>query len=395
MQSAAVSHMCRLAMVFRVFGLLLALALATSAASAHRIDLSAARGMLVGDTFTFAIRMAAPDAARNLPHSAREVPFDRAHFDALRPYIVAFAADGWEVRTDGNVAPPLRTEVAWLSGDQIGFRLSFLRLGARKIALRARHLATDPTDQRELVSIAGADGATKIETVLSRDDPVLEFEVSAMGEIEERRGTKGERLERTAAGSASGRKPERSAVGSFVWQGVQHIWTGYDHLLFLFSLLVVCRRFRSIVSIVSCFTLAHSVTLAIATLGLVRVSSAITEPAIAATIVFVAVENLVRRGEEPRGRWAVTFLFGLIHGFGFATVLRDLGVGDNGASIAVPLFAFNVGVELGQVSIAAAVLPLLWYWRKNATFVRIGVPVLSSIAAAAGVFWFLQRTAFA
>src|SRR5205085_1947385 len=117
--------------------------------------------------------------------------------------------------------------------------------------------------------------------------------------------------------------------------------------------------------------------------------------AIAASIVFVGAENLWRRGEEPRGRWALTFAFGLIHGFGFATVLRDLGVGRNGQGIAMPLFSFNLGVEVGQVAIAAVVLPIVWRLRKNEAFVRHGVPNLSALVALAGLYWFLQRTIIA
>src|SRR5205814_834975 len=107
---------------------------------------------------------------------------------------------------------------------------------------------------------------------------------------------------------------------------------------------------------------------------IVNLPSRITEPAIAASIVFVGVENLVRRGTEPPGRWALTFAFGLIHGFGFASVLRELGVGENGSGIAMPLFTFNAGVELGQVAIAAIVLPVVWRLRKNQKFVSFGVP---------------------
>jgi hypothetical protein len=159
--------------------------------------------------------------------------------------------------------------------------------------------------------------------------------------------------------------------------------------------LVVCRSFRSIVAIISCFTLAHSLTLALATLQIVNFSSRLTEPAIAASIVFVGLENLVRGGDEPRGRWALTFAFGLIHGFGFASVLRDLGVGQHGDSVVVPLFTFNLGVELGQIAVAAVVLPLIWYVRKSDRFVRVGVPALSAIVAAAGTYWLIERTILA
>jgi hydrogenase/urease accessory protein HupE len=181
----------------------------------------------------------------------------------------------------------------------------------------------------------------------------------------------------------------------FLRLGIEHIWTGYDHLLFLFALLVVCRTFRSIVTIISCFTLAHSLTLALATLNVINIPSRITEPAIAASIVFVGVENLLRGGDEPRGRWALTFAFGLIHGFGFASVLRDLGVGGRDHGIGMPLFTFNLGVEIGQIVIAAIVLPLIWRLRKNEAFVHRGVPLLSAAVAVAGLYWLVERTILA
>mgnify|MGYP001546897495 CR=1 FL=1 len=220
-----------------------------------------------------------------------------------------------------------------------------------------------------------------------------------------------------AAGAAAAPAPERPAAaenpiidtlgppaaappagagrfGAFFRLGLAHIWTGYDHLLFLLGLLIVCRRFAAIAAIITCFTLAHSLTLALATLGLVEVSSRLTEPAIAATIVFVGVENLLRRGAEPHGRWAVTFAFGLLHGFGFASVLRDLGLGTPGRSLALPLFAFNLGVETGQIGIAALVLPVIWRLRRNAAFVRRGIPLLSGAIALAGLYWFVERILF-
>src|SRR4030095_11994348 len=101
---------------------------------------------------------------------------------------------------------------------------------------------------------------------------------------------------------------------------------------------------------------------------IVHLPSRLVEPAIAASIVFVGVENLWRRGDEPRGRWALTFAFGLIHGFGFASVLRDLGVGAGAQGIVMPLFTFNLGVELGQVAIASVVLPIVWQLRKTEGF---------------------------
>jgi hydrogenase/urease accessory protein HupE len=148
------------------------------------------------------------------------------------------------------------------------------------------------------------------------------------------------------------------------------------------------------VAIISCFTLGHSITLAAATLDWVNLPARYTEPLIAASIVYVGLENLWRRGAEPRGRWAVTFVFGLIHGFGFASVLRDLGVGQGGSGLLLPLFSFNLGVELGQIAVAAVALPLIWRLRKNEKFLQRGVPALSALVAAAGLYWLLERTIF-
>lgn len=186
-----------------------------------------------------------------------------------------------------------------------------------------------------------------------------------------------------------------SVVAPFVRLGVEHIWTGYDHLLFLLALLAVCASFRASVRVISCFTLGHSLTLALATLDWVNLPARLAEPLIAASIVYVGVENLLRRGAEPRGRGALTFGFGLIHGFGFASVLRELGVGVNGSALTLPLFSFNLGVELGQIAIAAVVLPLLWQLRKWEWFLRRGVPAISALVALAGLYWLVARTLLA
>ena len=177
---------------------------------------------------------------------------------------------------------------------------------------------------------------------------------------------------------------------SFFWLGVTHIITGYDHLLFLFALLFVTPTLRSAALIITSFTIAHSITLGAATLNWVNVDSRYTEPMIAVTIVYVGVENLIRRG-APRGRWLLTFAFGLIHGFGFASVLRELGVSAATTGIAVPLFSFNLGVETGQIAIAAVILPIILALRTRPLFVRRWVPALSALIIALGVFWFVQR----
>jgi len=188
-------------------------------------------------------------------------------------------------------------------------------------------------------------------------------------------------------------QPRVSTFTDFLKLGVEHIWTGYDHILFLLALLIVCRDFKSALQVVTFFTVAHSITLAFATLNLVSVSSRVTEPAIAASIVYVGVENFVRR-EGPKGRWLITFLFGLIHGLGFASVLRDLGVASSTTGVAVPLVAFNLGVEMGQIVIAAILLPIIWKLQSWKAFLQWGVPACSAAVTAAGGYWLVQRVFF-
>jgi len=293
---------------------------------------------------------------------------------SLQPAFAAIAPSLWAVRAGEQPLLPLSASAVLAPGDNVNFAVRFSRPPSATVALRASRLNALPPGHRQFVIVTDPAGTVLAKKLLSAKDDTIEFPVPAVGVAPE--------------------APAPTFFG-FIRLGVEHIWTGYDHLLFLFALLMVCRTFRSIVAIISCFTLAHSLTLALATLNIVNLPSRITEPAIAASIVFVGIENLVRRGAEPRGRWALTFAFGLIHGFGFASVLRDLGVGDHGQSIAVPLFTFNLGVELGQITIAVIVLPLIWKLRKSERFVHRGVPALSACVAIAGQYWLLQRTIFA
>ena len=140
--------------------------------------------------------------------------------------------------------------------------------------------------------------------------------------------------------------------------GVRHILTGYDHLLFLAGVLVVLRTWRDVIRTITAFTLAHSITLALATTGLVAAPGRVVEPLIAASIVVVGIENLIRSVQGSR--WRMTFGFGLVHGLGFASALRDVGIGTTGGAIALPLAGFNLGVELGQIAVAAILVPLFW-----------------------------------
>jgi HupE / UreJ protein len=175
--------------------------------------------------------------------------------------------------------------------------------------------------------------------------------------------------------------------------GMEHIFGGYDHLSFLFGLMLVAagrglsRGARYTLGIVTAFTVAHSVTLICAGLGIVRLPSHLVEPAIALSIAYVAAENLIVA--EPRHRWLLTFGFGLIHGFGFASVLQEIGLPPSG--VIPSLISFNVGVELGQLCVVAAVAPLLLWLVPRlglARQVRLGGSVILLLLS---TFWFFER----
>lgn len=172
----------------------------------------------------------------------------------------------------------------------------------------------------------------------------------------------------------------------FVLLGVEHIFTGYDHLLFLFGLLLVGRGLRDLVLIVTSFTVAHSLTLALATLGWLHPSGRLIEAAIALSIAYVGLENLLVR--EVRHRWRLTFAFGLVHGFGFASVLQEMELPRSG--LAVSLLTFNLGVELGQVAIVAALWPLLRLLQRSPHRVLV-TRLASSLIVAMGLYWLQQR----
>jgi hydrogenase/urease accessory protein HupE len=176
----------------------------------------------------------------------------------------------------------------------------------------------------------------------------------------------------------------------FIWLGVEHILGGPDHLLFLVALLAYARRFWSVVTIVTAFTVAHSITLSLAVLGLVDVPSRIVEPLIAASIVWVALENLIWPGAAWR-RWLVSFVFGLVHGLGFAGALVELKL--DSAALVKALVGFNVGVELGQVAFIAIFLPLL-AWASRAPALHRLPQAASALVALMGTFWLVQRVFF-
>jgi hypothetical protein len=189
----------------------------------------------------------------------------------------------------------------------------------------------------------------------------------------------------------------------YVKHGVWHIWIGFDHILFLLSLLLPAvlmhtaqgwqgrDTFRSsfieVLKVVTAFTLAHSVTLTLATLGVVALPSRVVESAIAASVVLAALNNIWPVFERRRA--IVAFTFGLIHGFGFASVLLDLGLPQT--ALLLSLVGFNVGVELGQLAIVAVFLPLAFAARRTVAYRRVVLVGGSAVIAAIAAVWLCER----
>ncbi|HET6374745.1 MAG TPA: HupE/UreJ family protein, partial [Methylocella sp.] len=211
--------------------------------------------------------------------------------------------------------------------------------------------------------------------------------------------TPGAKVIRFAAGSAS----LSETAGAYIIQGAHHIWIGYDHILFLVTLLLpavlvrtenkwqpadgFASAFWSTLKVVTAFTLAHSITLSVAAFGIVELPSRFVESAIAASVVVAAVNNLYP--VITRRLWVVAFAFGLVHGFGFASVLNEFGLPPDRKLAA--LVAFNIGVELGQLAIVVTLLPVLFLARRKIAYARVVMPAGSAAISVIALIWLIER----
>ena len=198
----------------------------------------------------------------------------------------------------------------------------------------------------------------------------------------------------TVYGGTSGLASLRPVVVDYTRLGVEHILTGFDHLLFVVALTLLVRKRRPLVVTITAFTVAHSLTLAATVLGLVSVPSAPVEASIALSIVLVCAECLRRDQTESftrRAPWVVAFAFGLLHGFGFASALTEIGLPEK--HIPAALVCFNLGVELGQLAVIGVVLAV----RALAIRLRVARPQLARgviyAMGATAAFWSLDRVA--
>lgn len=275
---------------------------------------------------------------------------------------------------------PLRFEQL-LTDEHVDGGYAVLRFSA-SCAARPERLAMNysllfdlDADHRGLLDLRA--GGSSRAAVFSRDEPAQEMDFATPSRIEQFR--------------------------SFVGEGVWHILHGYDHVLFLLTLLLPAvvlyaqggwqpraslrDAVLDVVKVVTAFTLAHSLTLSLAMLGWVSVPSRIVESTIAFTVVLGAANNIFPL--VTTRRWAVAFAFGLIHGLGFASVLRDLGL--ERGSLAVALLGFNVGVELGQLAIVLVFVPAAYSLRASLFYRRIVMPAGAATIGIIATYWFILR----
>ncbi|NOU69825.1 hypothetical protein GC096_38070 [Paenibacillus sp. LMG 31461] len=175
------------------------------------------------------------------------------------------------------------------------------------------------------------------------------------------------------------------SIIEYIGIGVHHIWTGIDHLLFVTALIILPQRKRDYLKTLTAFTIGHSITLILASLKIVNIPSSVVEPLIALSIVYVAVENIWLR--KINKRWALSLGFGLIHGLGFAEVLRDAFLNH----FILSLFSFNVGVEIGQIGVLLVLLPIVVFASKWRNY-RYALGIASGLIALMGAIWVVERT---
>jgi len=311
----------------------------------------------------------------------------RAELDAGAPEVVKFLRDFVRLEIDGqlvNIGESSPASMPSGTGDSIAAADWHTANGL--VTFTFHHLLTKPAHDVALLF-------DFFDTVGTRHTVLGAFEYRGRTEEVTFTETEPDYLFDTAYAAGENALPPSSnsqpsimgSVGRFIKLGVEHIFLGYDHICFLLALLVV-SRFREMLKIITSFTVAHSITLIVAGLGIARLPSRLVECGIALTIIYVAFDNLRRKSTAHR--WLLTFGFGLVHGFGFASVLSELGLPAVGRVRC--LLAFNIGVEIGQLAIVSVALPILWLLAKRQLQARVAFAV-SVIVGLFGMGWFIER----
>lgn len=347
--------------------LMVLMILATASAFAHDPGLSAAEVRLDGNKAVARLTFARDDIEIVAPMDAdRDGRVTQPEFEVVEGRLESLAKESFALSVDGEEASPSAVAVGLDESSAVHFELEFTLPQGSKLSLRSLLIGKLPRGHRQFLALRDVKGDSLGQRTLDASNNSFECDLAAL--------------------PISQTRPH--VFWGFILLGVEHILLGFDHLAFLFALLIAGGTLREAVKIITSFTVAHSITLSLATLDAVAIPASVVEPLIAASIIYVGLENVWRR--EIKRRWMLTFAFGLVHGFGFASALRELGVGA-GVKAVAPLLSFNLGVEIGQIAVAALVLPLTWKLRQRPQFVMRYVPACSILIALAGGYWLWER----
>lgn len=304
------------------------------------------------------------DLAYELKVSEADV-LDAARLERHAPQVTRLLASRIQLRADGRILPPAGWSPPVPLPDRQSVRITARYPQATPPGLVSMTAAMFPYDPVHQTFVNVYEGETlAAQAILNKDKTVFEHFPGT------RQGT-------------------MAVVKRFAASGVHHILIGPDHLLFLVGLLLLGGSVRQLVLVVSAFTLAHSVTLSLAALDILSPPPSVVEPAIALSIIYVGADNLMVRGGRDMRAW-IAFAFGLIHGFGFAGVLREMDL--PARALGWSLFSFNAGVEIGQLAVVLVVASALAAVRARSESAGRRLAVAGSVVViAAGTFWFVER----
>jgi hydrogenase/urease accessory protein HupE len=363
------------------------LLLAAPTARAHTYAASAFEAFTEGSAVRFDFRLDA-SSVMELSHRAHRdrPPIGRDGIEGEAPLLLSYVGQAFTASNDGAACPPDLTGQVMLhrQSDKVVFSVTYRCPGELDVLTLRSALFHEETTPHQVIGTFHHQRALE-HYFFSPGMKEAVIRVKTLAQVMPA-ATGGRQFHMATPPPGAFARPA-TGFGAFVKQGVLHILSGIDHLLFIVSLMIVIRDWKRLAAVVTSFTLAHSVTLAVGALGLVRISPRIVEPMIALTIIYVAAENALRLA--PRARLGVTFLFGLVHGFGFSSVLRDLGL--ERGQLVPALVGFNLGVELGQLLVVAPLFPLVMFLQRRAgAYQRVRLGLNAGVAVVACV-WFVQR----
>lgn len=329
--------------------------------AAHEAGLSQSRWQLQGDRLVAELGFAPREMLTLLPAADGDGDgeLSREEFVAHAPELREALLAGIELRRGGRACEPARATLDWRADDALALRLSAACAGPGEASAMLPLLERLSLDHRQLATLVLASGEQTL--LLSAEAAELRLAPAAVA----------------------------PPWWSVLWLGAEHILFGLDHLAFVLGLLLAGPALRHLLLTLTAFTVAHSLTLGLMAAGLVHASGSLVEPLIGLSVAVVAIDNLRPRAVRIGTRWLLVLAFGLIHGFGFAGAIADQAPGGN--ALWPWLLAFNLGVELGQVVFALAVVGLLALASRLRWDVRPASLAGNALLVLLGAGWVLSR----